>query len=459
VLGSSDLQNSAERRVGKCLKSKWRLDEVIGLGGTAAIYAATHRNGSRVAIKVLHRHLCASERQVRRFLREAYTANLVGHAGAVRVHDDDVDGDDAFLVMELFEGTNLKDHAEANGGTLPVEGTLKLADQLLEVLEAAHARGIVHRDIKPSNLFLTRSGTLKVLDFGVARCIMPEADPQTTAEGDVIGTPAFMAPEQARGKSTEVTARADIWSVGATLFTLLSGELVHRAATSSEHLYLAMSASARSFSSVRPDFPAPLVDLIDRCLRYDPEERWPSVRALRVALREPSLVGELGSIESSSSDLGPLASDTLPVAFKEPKGRAWGVLLAAGVLTALVVLLVVAPSRDGEPAGGRARNRADSTERGVTVSKRPAERQEPNHSTPVSSRSQSDEAPSQSNTILTRENRTAPPPPTVRPRPRPSVHKTAPANTGGSTFRAGGTRPDPAWTKNAPSSNPLDWRH
>jgi serine/threonine-protein kinase len=442
------------------LKNKWRLDELIGLGGTAAVYAATHRNGSRVAIKVLHGHLFTSERQVRRFLREAYTANLVGHAGAVRVHDDDIDGEDAFLVMELLEGATLKDQAEKNGGTLPVETTLKLADQLLDVLEAAHARGIVHRDIKPSNLFVTSSGDLKVLDFGVARCsTKPELDAQTTAEGDVIGTPAFMAPEQARGKSAAVTSQADIWSVGATLFTLLSGELVHPSATTaSEHLCLVMSASARSFSSVRPDLPAPLGELIDRCLRYDPKERWPSVRALRVALRAPRLWAECDSpeSESSSADLGPLATATLPGDSKERKPRVWGILAAAAVLSALLVLRAAASNDEKQLKSSQLGNRAESIESNVMASTRAADPPERSHALPVASNGR-EEQPPQQTTPRKRENRSTTP--ALRPRTKPPVPKAPPSETGEATPSGSGTPPQPAPTKKAPSNNPLDWRH
>jgi eukaryotic-like serine/threonine-protein kinase len=460
VLRSSELTASAERRIGKCLKAKWRLDALIGLGGTAAVYAATHRNGSRVAIKILHRHLCASEHQVRRFLQEAYTANLVGHSGAVRVHDDDGDGEDAFLVMELLEGVSLKEHAEANGGRLSVEETIGLADQLLDVLEEAHQRGIVHRDIKPSNLFLTRSGALKVLDFGVARSSMPLPDGQTTADGDVIGTPAFMAPEQARGRSGEVTERADVWGVGATLFTLLSGELVHPATTATEHLCLTMSASARSLSSVRPDLPASLGAVIDRCLLYAPEQRWPSVAALRAALRALALSNGPRSLERSSPELDPLATATLPVANPERKPRAWGILASAAVLTIAVALAAFAPNRDDAKA--RFSKPADTTHRRTMALTKSAERTE-KALAPMASSSRSKETrtsrPSASGTSRPLEIRDAVPAavPSARrssgPRARGAPAKIREASA------SGRVQPQPASVEKGHSDNPLDWRH
>ena len=312
MLESSDLKYGAELRIGKLFAGKWRLDQLIGLGGTAAVYAATHRNGSRVAIKVLHRHLCGSQSQVRRFLREAYTANRIGHPGAVAVYDDDIEGEDAFLVMELLAGQNLREHADARGGCLSLTETLKIAHELLDVLEAAHARLVVHRDIKPSNLFLTTSGSLKVLDFGMARALIPSVESQTTSDGEVVGTPAFMAPEQARGRPELVDPRTDVWSVGATLFWLLSGEFVHGAGTATEQLYLTMAASARSLASVRPDLPAPLVEIIDRSLDYDPERRWQDAGSLRTALRSLRLEQSGPSAHTTPDvDVRPLSMNTL----------------------------------------------------------------------------------------------------------------------------------------------------
>jgi serine/threonine protein kinase len=341
VFESSELGRAAELRVGKILKAKWRLDALIGIGGMAAVYAATHRNGSRVAIKVLHRHLCASEKQVRRFLREAYTANRVGHPGAVAVFDDDIDGDDAFLVMDLLTGTNLKDHAQAQGGRLSTSETLSVLDDLLRVLEEAHVRGIVHRDIKPSNLFLTKSGVLKVLDFGVARSLAALPDLHSTIDGDLIGTPAFMSPEQARGQHALVDARSDIWSVGATVFTLLSGELVHAGSTATEHLSLAMSASARSLRSTRPDLPAQVIEIVDRCLRYDPEQRWADAASLRKALRGLDVAATGRALPDSHSQITPAPISTL--ASRPPAARPGprpALLAAAGVLGMVAVALL-----------------------------------------------------------------------------------------------------------------------
>src|SRR5208282_3560858 len=160
----------AQVRVGQVLKEKWRLDGLLGVGGMAAVYAATHRNGSRVAIKLLHPELSTHHEVRTRFLREGYVANAVGHEGAVRITDDDVAEDgSAFLVMELLDGETLEDRRIRSGGQLNEDEVLSVADQLLDVLIAAHAKGVIHRDLKPDNVFITRTGQVKLLDYGIAR--------------------------------------------------------------------------------------------------------------------------------------------------------------------------------------------------------------------------------------------------------------------------------------------------
>src|SRR6185295_5196647 len=160
-------------------------------GGMACVYAATHRNGMRGAVKLLHPEFALDEGTRARFLREGYVANRVAHPGAVQVLDDDATEDGTvFLVMELLEGEALRTRAASRpGGKLEIIEVLNIADQLLDVLAAAHARGIVHRDIKPDNLFWTRDGRLKVLDFGIARALEIEGLSGGTKTGSVIGTP------------------------------------------------------------------------------------------------------------------------------------------------------------------------------------------------------------------------------------------------------------------------------
>ena len=282
-----DLNDYARARVGAAMTQKYRLERLIGCGGMAAVYEAVHRNGHRVAIKVLHPHLCIESDLRKRFLREGYVANKVKHPGAVRVADDDVTEDGSvFLVMELLEGETLDARWQRHGRRMPLREVCDLASQLLDVLAAAHAQGVVHRDIKPENLFVTSEGVLKVLDFGIARLRDASGPEGATRTGRMIGTPAFMPPEQVLGRSRQIDGQTDLWAVGATMFTLAAGQFVHEAETMEEMLVHAGSRPARPVSAVLPSAPPGVARVIDRALAFKREERWPSARAMHSALAQ-----------------------------------------------------------------------------------------------------------------------------------------------------------------------------
>jgi eukaryotic-like serine/threonine-protein kinase len=276
---------SARARVGTVLKKKWHLDQLLGVGGMAAVYAATHRNKKRVAIKMLHAELSQDEAIRKRFLREGYIANSVAQRGAVAVDYDDVTEEGlAFLVMELLDGETIEHRWRRKDRSLSPREALSLVDQLLDTLAAAHGRGIVHRDLKPENLFLTRDGTVKVLDFGIAR-VRELSTPQTTLAGSAIGTPAFMAPEQARGRWQDVDGRTDLWAVGATLYTLITGKFVHAGENAHETLALAATRPARSIAEQRSDLHPSLVAFVDKSLSFDMNARFPDAASMQHALR------------------------------------------------------------------------------------------------------------------------------------------------------------------------------
>jgi len=276
----------ASRWIGRVLRDKWRIDARIARGGVGTVWQATHKNnGSVVAIKLLHPEFSRDEDTRSRFLQEGYAANHVGHPGVVRILDDDVTEEGlAFLVMELLEGELLEKRRVAKGGRLAIPEVYEVADQLLDVLAAAHEKGIVHRDIKPDNLFLTKEGKLKVLDFGFAQ-MKTGFRKEQTATGYLLGTPGFMAPEQAVGNRAEVDARTDIWAVGATLFTLLSGSPVHEGESAAEMLVAAANYSARPLMEVAPFVPPKLAQIVDKALMFEKEARFTSARAMQSALR------------------------------------------------------------------------------------------------------------------------------------------------------------------------------
>ncbi len=275
-----------EKRVGTVVDGRWRIDSLLGRGSTAAVYAATHRNGHRATLKILHPALCADPAMLERFLREAGIANAIKHRAIVPIGDDGRTEDGcAYLVLELLDGETLEEIKERNGGRIPIEELAPMADELMSAISAVHAAGIVHRDLKPGNVFITTDKQLKLLDFGTARIFDRAGTSKLTAQGLVLGTPSFMSPEQAKGIREEVDAQSDVWSLGAMLFTLLSGELVHEGVDDHRRLLNAAMTPARSLASVAPSIDARVITVIDRALMAAKRERWPDVKSMRAAFR------------------------------------------------------------------------------------------------------------------------------------------------------------------------------
>ena len=320
------------------LREKWRLDALLGVGGMAAVYAATHRNANRVAVKMLHGHLSMDPSVRDRFLREGYLANSIEHDGAVKVLDDDVAEDGSvFLVMELLQGETLDARWERLGGSFPVGEVVAIADQILDVLGSAHTRGIVHRDIKPENIFLTATGAVKVLDFGIARLLERAGSASGTKTGSMLGTPAFMPPEQALGHVQEVDARSDIWAVGAVMFSLLSGELVHAGRTANEQLIAAATRPARPLRSVAPSVPEALCRVVDTALAFDRAMRWPTASAMRSAMRDATASAVVATPAMAHTDTGTVVAGP-PVLSMPARGSmpSYGQVASTGTVVATV---------------------------------------------------------------------------------------------------------------------------
>jgi len=275
-----DERQLARMRVGQTIQKKWRLDGLLGTGGMAAVYAATHRNGSRAALKIMHRELSTDPVIRERFLREGYVANKVDHEGRVAILDDDVtENDEPFLVMELLEGETVQQLWKRKGRKLAIGEALWIAGEVLDALSAFHEQGIVHRDLKPANVFLTSQGQVKILDYGVARVHQTGAD--RTRAGTALGTPSFMAPEQAMGLTDAIDGRADVFSMGATLYALLSGQRLHQGRSDNEAFILAATTPAPSLARVAPTLPVDVISLVDRSLAWDPRNRFETAAAMQ----------------------------------------------------------------------------------------------------------------------------------------------------------------------------------
>jgi len=301
------------RRLGQTLCGKWTLERVLGWGGMAAVYVGVHRIGRRDAIKVLHEEVAVSPDTRARFEQEAHAVNRLGHRGVVEVRDIDMTEDGCpFLVMELLEGKTLAELRE-DRGELPVSDVLRYADEVLDVLVAAHEHDIVHRDIKPDNIFVCDSGQVKVLDFGVAR--MKEGAPRTlvTRTGMAVGTLTYMAPEQVRG--VHVDSRADVFAVGATIFRCLTGRRIHEGNTEADMLIKMATIPAPPLRSIAPDAPRDLARIVDRALQFEMAARYPDARTMQGDVRAlfrgeppPYAMAMPASVIPSSSVAGGVAA-------------------------------------------------------------------------------------------------------------------------------------------------------
>ncbi len=279
---------------GDVLAKKYRVERLVGEGGTGVVLAATHLQlEQKVAIKVLRTALASDEIRLR-FEREARAIEKIQSEHVVLVLDVGTLADGApYMVMEYLEGRDLA-RVLKEDGPLPVEDAVDCVLQVCEALAEAHAVGIVHRDLKPANLFLTRRPDggphVKVVDFGISKILdrkllgdVTSAREMTRAH-TVLGSPRYMAPEQVRD-SKDVDARADLWSVGAVLFQLVSGQHAFEADTNVQASVKVLSAEPQSLTEVAPHVPPELEGIVRRCLSKDRAARFQTAAELAEALR------------------------------------------------------------------------------------------------------------------------------------------------------------------------------
>jgi serine/threonine protein kinase len=253
---------------------RYRVLEVLGAGGMGTVYKAIHRLMERVvALKVIARRLTDRPDFVERFRREVKAAARLAHPNIVTAHDADRAGDTHFLVMEYVAGTSL-DRVVERRGPLPVGEACELIRQAALGLQYAHERGMVHRDVKPHNLLRTPGGQVKILDFGLAR-VVDEGAPTATPlpSGNFLGTPDYVAPEQARDPGS-ADIRADIYSLGCTLYHLLAGRPPFPTGTALQKLLAHQECAPPALTAVRGDVPEALTRILDRMLAKDPGRRY-----------------------------------------------------------------------------------------------------------------------------------------------------------------------------------------
>jgi len=272
------------------------IEAAIGAGGMGEVYRATDTNLKRlVAIKVLPDSLAGDAERLARFQGEAEILARLNHPNIAQIHGLERSNETTALVMELVEGATLADRLVR--GRLPVDEAIPIAKQIAEALEAAHEQGIIHRDLKPANIKVREDGTVKVLDFGLAKALDPAGpsssasasmsptitSPAMTEKGVILGTAAYMAPEQARGRA--VDKRADIWAFGVVLYEMLAGEPLF----ADESMVDTLSAVMRKpidLDQLPSSTPARLRELVRRCLDRDPRRRLRDIGDARIALEE-----------------------------------------------------------------------------------------------------------------------------------------------------------------------------
>ncbi len=299
---------------GAILAGRYELGTILGKGGMGVVFRRRHLGTDRpIAVKVLRREFAADPTLAKRFVREVKAAAALRHPNVVDVLDYGVDDDGtAFQVLELLDGESLREHLERKD-TLRLDLTLALLFPVMHALAMAHERGVIHRDLKPDNVFLARNvhGRVvpKLLDFGIAK-VMPKdggaAATVSTRVGTVMGTPAYMSPEQARG-TPDVGTATDIWAIGVILFECLAGRIPFEAQTPTMLMARIMMEQAPGLATVAPAVPAAVAAVIDRALASKSDQRWPTMDAFADELRRTATAAGVAVPAVGASDTPPMS--------------------------------------------------------------------------------------------------------------------------------------------------------
>jgi eukaryotic-like serine/threonine-protein kinase len=332
----------------RVLADRYELRERLGSGGMAEVYRGEDRVlGREVAAKILHPRFARDPQYVARFRREARAAAGITHPHVVAVFDTGEDEGTRYIVMQYVRGRTLKDLI-GEEAPLPPEGAVEIATAVCDGVAAAHARGLVHRDIKPANIMLTEDGGAKVMDFGIARATTSDT---ITATAVVMGTAAYLSPEQARGEP--VDARSDLYSLGCVLYEMLCGSPPftgeHAVAVAARHV----RDAPEPLAARNPDVPDDLAAVVMRCLEKDPDRRFQSAEALRAAMTGGGAPAPTVSVTPAGGDTAVLPAQEAPEqAPDRPRLRFLALLAALALVgflgaTAYRVLTGSTPGQEG----------------------------------------------------------------------------------------------------------------
>lgn len=333
----------------------YEISAPLGAGGMGEVYRAKDtRLGREVAIKILPAEFSSNQNRMERFEQEARAASALNHPNIITVHDVGAHNGNSYIAMELVDGKSLREMLQA--GALPVKRAVTLAAQLADGLAKAHEAGIVHRDLKPENIMISKDGFAKILDFGLAKSMMPAmADASVlstlakTGEGTILGTVGYMSPEQASGKAVDF--RSDQFSFGSIMYEMLSGKRAFSRDTNVQSLSAIIQDDPEPLQTLSPQAPAPLRWIIDRCLSKDPAERYASTRDLARELQ--SIRDHFSDLTSSSESV---SQQTLAL-HRSQVTRSWMKFLPWALLVALALLFAGWILREKNTAGHGATRR------------------------------------------------------------------------------------------------------
>jgi serine/threonine-protein kinase len=310
----------------------YRITAKLGEGGMGVVYRAHDERLDRdVAIKVLHEDVAQDVDRLARFEREAKAVAKLDHPNILAIHDFGTEEGVNYAVTELLEGESLREVIK--GGGLTPGKAVEYARAIADGLAAAHDKGIVHRDLKPENVFLTRDGRIKILDFGLAKLVLPEQDLATgtqtatleTTPGSLLGTVAYMAPEQVQGRP--VDHRSDIFALGVVLYEMLAGRRPFGGSTMVETAAAILQEDPEPISAASPNVPPTLASVVAKCLEKRPEDRFSSAHDLSLTL---------GAMESAAA--------TPPRREKSTIERRWPHILAVVIGAVIAILFILPPS-------------------------------------------------------------------------------------------------------------------
>ncbi|MCP4604654.1 MAG: serine/threonine protein kinase [Proteobacteria bacterium] len=287
---------------GKSIHGKYRKEHVIGSGGMGEVYKAVDiERGQKVAVKYLLREYLGNDKVVRRFQREAELARSISHDNICEVTDFDITEDGTpYLVMPLLSGCTFSDLLKSNR-RLPLKRILDITCQVLAALEAAHHANIVHRDLKPSNIFITENGDqsdfVKLLDFGISKVLDQDCILDLTASGVVLGTPYYMAPEQAKG-SKYIDQRVDLYAIGVILYEAFTGRKPFKGDSYNEVMYKIVSEPFPAPASLNPSMQPAIERVVLKAMARNPNDRFASAREMKKAL-------EMAMVDRGEASNGP----------------------------------------------------------------------------------------------------------------------------------------------------------